>query len=93
MDLTEEIPVGVLMADLQTTLTEIYLLEMLPKDIFEKHYIERYESNLVMRAKIEAIMKERFDSFVIQKFLECGYPRTIDTSSILGVVVEIETNV
>lgn len=70
------IPTSALFADLQVTLTEIQLIEMLPEDKREKHE-SRLNGNYQIRDSILAIMQDRFSPDDIDKFLKDGYEREV----------------
>lgn len=66
---------GALFADLQTSLTEIVLLEMLDEHTEAEKF--RLEGNERIVESIMATMKERFDEEQVRSFLDYGYPRRV----------------
>ena len=68
---------GELFADLQVTLTEIFLIQLFDdkQGVKLKDYQSRLNSNCTTRDSIKSIMKDRFGENDIKDFLENGYPR------------------
>lgn len=67
---------GKLFADLQISLTEIVLLEMLDEHTEAEKF--RLEGNERIVESIMATMKERFDEDQVRSFLDYGYPRRVN---------------
>lgn len=71
---------GELFADLQVSLTEIFLIELIDDDTITRNYNDRLNGNVQIRDAIKGIMKDRFSSDDIERFLESGFPRQVDLS-------------
>lgn len=81
MSKADEITTGELFADLQVSLTELFLIEMLGDDELAGAFGERLRGNIEIKDGITAIMKDRFSSEDIAGFLRNGFPRRVDMSS------------
>lgn len=79
---TMHIPDGELFADLQATMTDIVLIEMLGYD-YSGEYNTRLESSRVTRDTIVKIMQLRFSPDDIKRFLESGYPRATNLNNVI----------
>jgi len=75
---------GELFADLQVTMTEIVLVELLENASIAT--TERGEVNERILSTIKKMMKDRFSDEDIIKFLEDGFPRQINISSLRKVL-------
>ena len=73
----DNIPTAELFADLQVSLTEIVLIELLDD---AGNYSSRLNANCNIRDIIKGILKERFSESDIIGFLEHGYPCLVDVS-------------
>lgn len=71
----ETIPVGELFADLQATLTDIFLIKLLSEDAAGEIAEDRRKVNDIILGRIREIMTERFSDGDVLEFLERGYPR------------------
>lgn len=74
MDSANDIPTSELIADWQTSMTEILFISMMPPEM-QIDYSDRLEGNEAIVDSIEKIMRKRFDSETLRKFLDKGYPR------------------
>lgn len=86
MSEADNIPDGELFADLQQSMTDLYLMKLL----MEKHlnsdntsYNERYNQEEKIQETIRTIIADRFSKEDIIRFLEKGYPRQINLSKII----------
>jgi hypothetical protein len=73
----DKIPDGKLFADLQMSLTDIALMEMLTNNLFEQRL--NREKNIA--STIRAEIKQRFSEKQIVKFLNDGYPRQVNLTN------------
>lgn len=78
MSNADEITTGELFADLQVSLTEMFLIEMLGDGELVGEFEERRRGNLEIVEGITAVMKERFSQEEIAGFLRNGFPRRVD---------------
>lgn len=70
-----------LFADLQETLTEIFLIELLGD--LSPEIQDRLKGNHQIKEVIKNIMRDRFSYNDIINFLENGYPRQVDLGRII----------
>ena len=77
----DKITTGELFADLQVSLTELFLIEMLGDGDLAGEFEERKRGNREIKGGITAIMKDRFSSEDIAGFLRNGFPRRVDMSN------------
>lgn len=75
---TNEIPTSELFADLQVSLTEIFLIEQFG---LNDEYQDRLIGNKKVLASIQSIMEDRFWKDEIIGFLENGFPRKVDLNT------------
>lgn len=77
----DEITTGKLFADLQVSLTELFLVELLGDGELAGEFEERRRGNREIVEGITAVMKGRFSQEEIADFLRNGFPRWVDLSS------------
>lgn len=77
------ISTGELFADLQVSLTELFLIEMLGDGELVGEFDERRRGNQEIVEGITAVMKDRFSPEEIAVFLRNGFPRQVDLSAVL----------
>lgn len=73
-----DIATGELFADLQVTLTEIVLIELLEETSSIDNYVDRLNGNVQIRDTIKGIMRRRFAHTDIARFLDHGFPRQVN---------------
>ena len=73
-----EIPDAELFADLQVSLTEIFLIQLFDAEFLNENR-NRLNGNYQVRDAIKGIMKQRFIRDDVRSFLENGFPRRITT--------------
>lgn len=88
MTKTDEITNGELFADLQVSLTEMFLIQMLEGGELAGEFTERLHGNREIMDGITAVMKGRFSQEEIADFLRNGFPRRVDLSNVIVVSKE-----
>lgn len=79
----DEIDTGELFADLQVSLTEMFLILMLEGSELADEFAERLRGNREIMDGITAVMKGRFSQEEIAGFLRNGFPRRVDLSNVI----------
>ncbi len=69
---------GELFKDIQESLMDIFLVDMIKNEKVKKHYLNRKEVNKDILEVMKTIMEERFEDKDLARFLDCGYPLQIN---------------